>query len=249
MDWAKRFLIVNLIVFFAVLAYSIVSFHQLRQFLRTENLRPEPEVIVEPDAPLQQNPHVLKPAKIPEKSSESDSETSNDEIAMTEDEWEWDSEDFDALSTDAFMSTSEPFVDTEEDNSKYPPVPDDYPFTPIWQRSEAERAQIPPDHLEAQELLSMAMVKLWSGGDHDFTGGVIENGTFYPLYPDVAYVEWDEHEAPDGTIYWSAGSVLTTGRNDSSKIMDQLNNGETPAGIRIVDYQSAGIDPYQLLSN
>ena len=44
------------------------------------------------------------------------------------------------------------------------------------------------------------------------------------------------------------GSVLTVGGNDSDAIMDQLNNGGTPAGIRIVDYKSAGIDPYQLLS-
>ncbi len=158
------------------------------------------------------------------------------------------SDDFDALSTDAFMSTPEPLADAEEETNEYPPVPADYPFTPIWLRSEAERAGIPPDRLEAQELLSMAMVKLWSEGDHDFTGGVITNGAFYPLYPDVAYVEWEQSEEPDGTIYWYASNVLTGGGNDSSKIMDQLNNGETPSGIRIVDYQSAGIDPYQLLS-
>ncbi len=240
MDWAKRFLIVSLIVFFAALVYSVVSFYQLRHL-------PEPKVIVAPDLPLR--PPVFKPAKIPEKSSESDSETSNDEIALTEDEWEWDSEDFDALSTDAFTPTSEPLVDAEEDNSKYPRVPDDYPFTPIWLRSEAERAQIPQEHLEAQELLDMAMVKLWSEGDHSFTGGVITNGTFYPLYPDVAYVEWEQSEESDGTIYWYASNVLAGGGSDSSAIMDQLNNGETPAGIRIVDYQSAGMDPYQLLSN
>ena len=179
---------------------------------------------------MRRNPQILKSAKIPEQWSESDSE------------------DFDALLTDVFTFTPEPLVDAEEETSKYPSVPADYPFTPIWQRSEEERAQIPPERLEAQELLSMAMVKLWSEGDYDFTDGVITNGAFYPLYPDVAYVEWDEREAPDGTIYWSVGNVLTTSRNDSSKIMDQLNNGKIPEGIRIVDYKSAGIDPYQLLS-
>ena len=44
-----------------------------------------------------------------------------------------------------------------------------------------------------------------------------------------AYVEWDQ-------------------TNDSDAIMEQLNKGETPAGVRIVDYQSAGIDPYEFLS-
>ena len=131
---------------------------------------------------------------------------------------------------------------------EYPQVPDDYPYNVPWYRSEADRAQIPPDLLEEQELLSMVMVKLWNEGDHDFTGGVIENGTFYPLYPDVAYVEWDEYKEPEGTISRYVGGVLTTSGNDIDAIMDQLNNGEAPEGIRIVDYKSAGIDPYEFLS-
>ena len=241
MDWAKRFLIVSLVVFFAAVVYSVVSFYQLRQL-------PEPEVIEEPEVPLRRNPQVLRPYQVPEKSSESDSETSNDEFALTEDEWEEDSEDFDFSSTDAFTSTPEPLVDEEKETSKYPQVPDDYPFTPIWQRPAAERARIPPGQLEELELLSMVMVKLWSEGDHDFMGGTISNGTFYPLYSDVAYVEWDQNEAPDGTVYRYVSRVLTGGGNDSDAIMDQLDNGETPVGIRIVDYQSAGIDPYEFLS-
>ena len=241
MDWAKRFLIVSLVVFFASVVYSVVSFYQLRQL-------PEPEVIEEPDTPLQRNPYVLKPSKALKNSSESDSETSNDEFTLTEDEWEADLENFDVSSTDAFTSTPELLVDEEQETSKYPKVPDDYPFTPIWQRPEVERARIPPGQLEELELLSMVMIKLWNEGDHDFMGGTISNGTFYPLYSDVAYVEWDQNEAPDGTVYRYVSRVLTGGGNDSDSIMDQLNNGETPAGIRIVDYQSAGIDPYQLLS-
>ena len=167
---------------------------------------------------------------------------------MTEGKWEEDSENVDALSTDASTFISEPLVDVEEKTSKYPKVPDDYPFTLIWRRSEAERAHIPPDRLEEQELLSMVMVKLWSEGDHNFTGGVIENGIVYPVYPDVAYVEWEEYEEPDGTISRYVGTILTSSANDSDEIMDQLNNGETPAGVRIVDYQLAGIDPYEFLS-
>ena len=131
---------------------------------------------------------------------------------------------------------------------EYPEVPEDYPYRVFWKRSEAERAQIPIEDIGERELLNIAMVKLWSEGDHDFTGGVIENGTFYPLYPDVVYVEWDYYKEPDGTISRSVGGLLTTGGNDIDAIMDQLNNGKTPAGIRIVDYKSAGIDPYEFLS-
>ena len=131
---------------------------------------------------------------------------------------------------------------------KYPEVPEDYPHKVLWQRPEEERSQIPPEQLGELELLSMVMVKLWSEGDRDLAGGVIENGIFFPMYPDVAYVEWDQNEAPDGTVYRYVSSVLTGGGNDSEVIMEQLNNGETPTGVRIVDYQSAGIDPYELLS-
>lgn len=132
---------------------------------------------------------------------------------------------------------------------EYPEVPEDYPRKVFWQRPAAERAQLPSVLVREQELLSMVMVKLWSEGDHDFTGGVLEeNGTFYPLYPDVAYVAWDEYKEPDGTIHRYVGTVLTTSPNDSDVIMDQLNNGETPEGIRIVDYKSAGIDSYEFLS-
>ena len=38
------------------------------------------------------------------------------------------------------------------------------------------------------------------------------------------------------------------GGNDSEVTMEQLNKGETPAGVRIVDYQSVGIDAYDFLS-
>ena len=227
MAWTKCFLIVSLIIFFIALTYSVVSFYQL-------HLHPEPELIEESDIVFRPKPPVLK---IPNKSSESYSETAG-EIVVTDDEreWnedEWDSEDFNLLSTDATIP--ELLVEAEEKTSKYPPVPEDYPFTPIWLRSETERAQIPQDQLEEQERLSMIMVKLWNKGDHDFTGGVITNGTFYPLYPDVAYVEWEQYQEPDGTIHWYVSSVLTGGGNDSSAIMDQLNNGETPLGIRIVN--------------
>ena len=127
---------------------------------------------------------------------------------------------------------------------EYPEVPEDYPHSVFWKRSEAERAHILPDQLEEQELLSMVMVKLWSEGNHDFTGGVLSNGTFYPLYPDVAYVEWAEYEKPDGTIHKRISDVIATNR----KIMEEIRNGETPPGIKIVDIAEAGVDVNEFLS-
>lgn len=131
---------------------------------------------------------------------------------------------------------------------EYPEVPEDYPFPVVWLLPEAEQLQIPQVIFENMVLMDRAQIKLWKSGDHDFVGAHLANGTFYPKYPDVAYVEWDEHEKPDGTIYRSVSRILTSGQNDGDTIMDQLNKGEIPEGIKIVDVEEAGIDINGFLS-
>ena len=126
----------------------------------------------------------------------------------------------------------------------YPQVPEDYPFGVIWLRPEEERAQIPPVIFENLVLLSRAMIKLWEGGDRDFVGGHLSNGTFYPKYPDVAYVEWEQYKKPDGTIDKRISDIIAT----NVEIIKQIHNGETPSGIRIVDVENVGIDINEFLS-
>ena len=127
---------------------------------------------------------------------------------------------------------------------EYPQVPDDYPFTPVWLRSEEEKSQIPQVIFENLVLMDRAMIKLWEEGDRDFVGAHLANGIFYPKYPDVAYVEWDEYEKPDGTIDKRIINVIAA----DEEIMKQIHNGETPPGIRIVDVEEAGIDINEFLS-
>ena len=127
---------------------------------------------------------------------------------------------------------------------EYPQVPDGYPFDVIWQRSEEEKAQIAPVIFENLVLLNRAMIKLWERGDRDFVGAHLSNEIFYPKYPDVVYVEWEEHEKPDGTIHKRISDVIAT----DGEIMKQIRNGETPPGIRIVDVEEAGIDINEFLS-
>ena len=131
---------------------------------------------------------------------------------------------------------------------EYPQVPDDYPFPVVWLLPEEEKLQIPQSIFENMVLMDRAQIKLWKSGDHDFVGAHLSNEIFFPKYSDVAYVKWDEHEKPDGTIYRSVSRVLTSGENDNDMIMDQLNNGETPPGIKIVDIAEAGIDINEFLS-
>ncbi len=132
----------------------------------------------------------------------------------------------------------------DDKTSEYPKVPEDYPFLVAWLLPEEEKLQIPQDIFENMVLLSRAMIKLWEEGDRDFVSGHLSNETFYPEYPDVAYVEWEEYEKSDGIIDRRISDVRAT----NEKIMKQIRNGETPPGIKIVDIAEAGIDINEFLS-
>lgn len=132
----------------------------------------------------------------------------------------------------------------EDKPREYPEAPEGYPFTPVWLRPEEEKLQIPQVIFENLVLMDRAMIKLWESGDHDFVGAHLSNEIFFPKYPDVAYVEWEQYKKPDGTIDQRISDVIAT----SEKIMKQIRNGETPPGIKIVDVAEAGIDVNEFLS-
>lgn len=96
-------------------------------------------------------------------------------------------------------------------------------------------------------LLDRAQIKLWKNGAHDFVGAHLGNEIFFPKYPDIAYVYWDEHENPDGTTYRYASRVIVSGSVRSDVIIDQLNSGEIPEGIKIVDVEDVGININEFL--
>ena len=131
----------------------------------------------------------------------------------------------------------------------YPEVPDDYPYPVSWLLPEERKLQIPSLIFENMVLLDRAQIKLWKSGDHSFSGASLTNEIFFPKYPGVVYVYWEEHEKPDGTIYRVVHKIVTSGRNDDDTIIDQLNNGEIPEGIKIVDAKEVGIDINEFLSN
>ncbi len=130
----------------------------------------------------------------------------------------------------------------------YPEVPDDYPYPVSWLLPEERKLQIPSVIFENMVLMDRAQIKLWKSGDHDFVGASLTNEIFFPKYPGVVYVYWEEHEKPDGTIYRVVHDIVTSGRNDDDTIIDQLNNGEIPEGIKIVDAKEVGIDINEFLS-
>lgn len=130
---------------------------------------------------------------------------------------------------------------------EYPQEPPDYPFRVTLPFAAGEKVRL--TDLSQHRLLDLVMIKLWNEGDHDFVGANISHktGKVYPVYEDVAYVTWDESKRPDGTIHRYISTVLTVPAVDSDKITEQLESGETPEGIKIVDYASAGIDPFEYL--
>ena len=134
------------------------------------------------------------------------------------------------------------------DAREYPEVPDDYPFQVAWLLPEEEKLQIPQVIFENMVLLDRAQIKLWKNGDHDFVGAHLGDGIFFPKYPGVAYVYWNAHEKSDGTIDRYASRVIVSGLLRSDVIIDQLNSGESPEGVIIVDVEDVGIDIKEFLS-
>ena len=133
--------------------------------------------------------------------------------------------------------------------TKYPEVPEDYPFSVVWKRPKNETAQIPLDTLNQLELLNLVMIKKWNEGDHDFVGGDIdENGKVLLHYPNIVYVQWEKDERPDGTIVKYPAKLAGPG-GDYSVIVDQVQNGILPPGVFVLDMASSGIDSHKFLKN
>ena len=130
----------------------------------------------------------------------------------------------------------------------YPDVPADFRVPLSWNLPEETLAKWDEDIQIQMELMGRVFIKLWNQGHTDLGGGTFENGLVLPLYPRTAYVlyedEWTEEDFGDShttTVQILADSSV------SEKEKEQIRNGETPTGIRILDYQLDGINPYTFL--
>lgn len=105
----------------------------------------------------------------------------------------------------------------------------------------------PIPHFKAPTLFEQVRIKLRKQGDPNVLGFTLnEEGRLHLIYRDVVYVEWRESKRPDGTIHRDVGGYLKSSLIPET-IMEQIRNGETPPGIKIVDYDSGGIDVYEFL--
>ena len=127
----------------------------------------------------------------------------------------------------------------------YPEIPPDYREPDVWERIE-ELAITDPSRAERQELMARVCIKLWKQGLHSVGASRdSQTGLIYPHYPNTAYVRWawdvDENGHP---IRYAAG---VKGGADLAQYHHYFAEGEIPPHITVIDYEDAGIDPYQFL--
>ena len=166
-----------------------------------------------------------------------------------------------ALSDEELTALAEALEKDEGQSSKYPPVPEGFPETPVWFEDYFDETRH-AKHVTMYRVL----IELWNRGDRDFVSGVYEhhNGRVYPLYQDVVYVEWDSYtrDGPDGEpievkyISGTLGTHDTIGDvNDAGE--DLFTEEEIMSGayktkypdLKLVDYDSAGYDPASILND
>ena len=127
----------------------------------------------------------------------------------------------------------------------YPEIPPDYREPDVWERIE-ELAITDPSGAERQELMARVCIKLWQQGH--YAEGVVyksKTGLIYPLYPNTAYIKWDVWEEADGTLSRFPARVL--GGHGIDGYEEDFAEGIIPPHITVIDYEDAGIDPYQFL--
>ena len=110
----------------------------------------------------------------------------------------------------------------------YPEVPEDFPLPVDWTGK----------HVQA-ELLMRVMIKAWTEGER-FIGGNIVSGKVLLNFPNTVYVRYKEIPTADGVISTRAIAGATD--------VEVPPPGEDfPPHVRVLDFDEAGIDPYEYL--
>ena len=141
--------------------------------------------------------------------------------------------------------------ETVEEKRDFPPVPEGFPFTPVWLRRPGYKKGDMPNH----ELIYRVLIKLWNQGDRGFQDGIFSNadGKVYPIYPDVLYVQWDDTEVTDEwgnsrNVRYIASSAGTHTRDFE---LEDFITGEWRTkypDTKIVAFDDSGYDPYTFLT-
>ncbi|MDE0482846.1 MAG: hypothetical protein OXI67_09730 [Candidatus Poribacteria bacterium] len=131
----------------------------------------------------------------------------------------------------------------------YPKVPEGMldslgnPYKPIWERTWWEDRP-----RKGAELLSRVAIKAWQDGLHSNWIGISGggNGKIYFNYPKTLYVWYGEPiEQDDGTVRPHFSRVKGDPSVQLSR--EEMRRGIAPPGVRVLDGETEGIDPYEYL--
>ena len=129
----------------------------------------------------------------------------------------------------------------------YPQVPVDYPEEVIWADMDENISRFGGGLTKAAELMDRVLIKLWNQGHRATSASMTSDSIVYPAFPNTVFVRWDYVEEPDGTTSRYASIIYgAPGVSDSDH--DDLGEGIIPPGIKVLDYDSDGIDPYIFLN-
>ena len=143
---------------------------------------------------------------------------------------------------------AEPEIVSPHGFGPYPEIPADYPehLMPFW--TDTPNFKGVPGHAAGPfELMDRVLIKLWKQGHRNLTGASLSktNGKIYPHYANTAYVQYEEWTAPDGEVHRFITKMK--GGPDIAPYSKQIREGNVPAHITLIDYDSAGIDPSTFL--
>ena len=130
----------------------------------------------------------------------------------------------------------------------YPQVPSGYPEGVIWEEDmDVNISQYGSEAMKAAELMDRVLIKLWNQGHRATSASMDSDGVVYPSFPNTVYIRWKYIEEEDGTLTKYAGALRGyQGMPDS--VLDDFAEGIIPSGIKVLDHDSDGIDPYTFLN-
>lgn len=115
----------------------------------------------------------------------------------------------------------------------YPEVPEGCPVNPnLWGRVS-----------EDMELLFRVAIRKWNEGER-FNGASTNDGKVYLHYPNTLYVKYRTVENENGSF---TKRITHTKSGNISLSQQQMRDGQIPHGIRVLELDREGINPYEYL--
>jgi len=99
-----------------------------------------------------------------------------------------------------------------------------------------------------RELMKRVLVKAWNEGER-FTGGTFDNsrGKVYLNYSNIVYVQYSSYVDEETGEIMNHISETMAGFYMDDGFYESIKAGNVPTGYKIVNFDDAGINPYEYL--